>query len=182
MPKSTLENWVRADKKGVLGEVGKSQRPLTELEVELVQAKQELVQVKMKRDILKGRSVLCHGVAARYALMKESRLDYPLEVMSVLFNVSRSGYYQWLQRKPSKRAQEEPRLVAEVKAAHQRKRETYGPERLQGDLADHGISVGVHRFKRIRKEHEIRCKQKKRHKAMTNSQHPPCQHYVIASL
>jgi transposase-like protein len=30
LPKSTLENWVEAAKKGKLGEIGKSHRPLTE--------------------------------------------------------------------------------------------------------------------------------------------------------
>ena len=103
--------------------------------------------------------------------MKELRLEYPLDVMSDLFDISRSGYYRWLKQKPSKRAQEEPRLVAEIKAAHTRNRESYGPERLQEDLADHGISVGVHRIKRIRKEHGIRCKQKRKYKATTNSKH-----------
>ena len=87
--------------------------------------------------------------------MKELRLEYPLDVMSDLFDISRSGYYWWLKQKPSKRAQEEPRLVAEIKAAHTRNRESYGPERLQEDLADHGISVGVHRIKRIRKEQSL---------------------------
>lgn len=103
--------------------------------------------------------------------MKELRLEYPLEVMSTLFDVSRSGYYRWLKRKPSKRAREESRLVTEIKAAHKRNRETYGPERLQDDLADHGVSVGVHRIKRIRKEHGIRCKQRRKYKATTNSKH-----------
>jgi len=104
-------------------------------------------------------------------MMKELRLEYPLDVMSDLFDISRSGYYRWLKQKPSKRAQEEPRLVAEIKAAHTRNRESYGPERLQDDLSDHGISVGVHRIKRIRKEHGIRCKQKRKYKATTNSKH-----------
>lgn len=103
--------------------------------------------------------------------MKELRLEYPLEVMSMLFDISRSGYYRWLKRKPTKREQEEPRLIAEIKAAHKRNRETYGAERLQDDLADNGVSVGVHRIKRIKKEHGIRCKQKKRYRATTNSKH-----------
>jgi transposase len=53
LPKSTLENWVRAAKGGKLGEIGKSHRPLTELEVELAHVKRELAIVKMERDILK---------------------------------------------------------------------------------------------------------------------------------
>lgn len=61
--------------------------------------------------------------------------------------------------------------MIEIKAAHKRNRETYGPERLQNDLAERGIQVGVHRIKRIRKEHGIHCKQVKKFKATTNSDH-----------
>ena len=55
IPKSTLENWVRASKTGKLGEIGKSLRPLTDVEMELTQVKRELVIVKMERDLLKKR-------------------------------------------------------------------------------------------------------------------------------
>jgi len=49
-------------------------------------------------------------------------------------------------------AQEEARLEIEIKAAHARTRQSYGPERLQKELKDHGITVGVSRIKRIRKK------------------------------
>jgi transposase InsO family protein len=91
--------------------------------------------------------------------------------MSSVLEVSTSGYYAWLQRPPSKRAQEEARLEVEIKAAHKRTRQTYGPERLQHDLADHGIKVGVCRIKRIRKKLGIRCKQTKKFKMTTDSKH-----------
>jgi transposase len=53
LPTSTLANWVKAAKAGKLGEVGKSYRPLTEVEMELARTKKELAIVKMERDILK---------------------------------------------------------------------------------------------------------------------------------
>ena len=53
LPPSTLGNWVKQFKAGRLGEVGKAQRPLTEIEMELARTKKELVEVKMERDILK---------------------------------------------------------------------------------------------------------------------------------
>jgi transposase len=49
----TIGNWVKAFKAGRLGEVGKTYRPLTEIEMELARTKRELAQVKMERDILK---------------------------------------------------------------------------------------------------------------------------------
>jgi len=53
LPPSTIGNWVKAYKAGRLGEVGKTYRPLTEIEMELARTKKELVEVKMERDILK---------------------------------------------------------------------------------------------------------------------------------
>jgi putative transposase len=103
--------------------------------------------------------------------MKEMRLKYPVPLMCYVLDVSRSGYYAWLNRKPSKGFQEEERLAVEIKAAHKRTRETYGPERLQRDLAAHGIRIGISRIRRIRKKFGIKCKQVKKFKATTDSRH-----------
>jgi len=53
LPPSTIGNWVKQFKAGRLGEVGKTYRPLTEIEMELARTKRELAEVKMERDILK---------------------------------------------------------------------------------------------------------------------------------
>jgi len=53
LPPSTLGNWVKAHKAGKLGDIGKTQRPLTELEMELARVKKELVETRMERDLLK---------------------------------------------------------------------------------------------------------------------------------
>jgi len=103
--------------------------------------------------------------------MKELRLDYPLALVRRVLSVSASGYYSWLDRPLSKWAREETRLEVEIKAAHKRTRQVCGAEKLQHELADHGIKVGVCRIKRIRQKLGIRCKQKRKFKATTNSKH-----------
>ena len=103
--------------------------------------------------------------------MRAMRLKYPVPTMSRVLEVSASGYYAWRERPPSKRAQEEARLEVEIRAAHKRTRQTCGPERLQSDLAEHGVRVGICRIKRIRKKLGIRCKQVKKFKATTDSKH-----------
>ncbi len=103
--------------------------------------------------------------------MKTLRLVYPTPILCRVLRVSRSGYYAWLKRPPSKRAQEEGRLEAEIKAAHERTRHTCGPERLQRDLAAHGVKVGIFRIRRIRKKLGMRCKQGRKFKATTDSRH-----------
>ena len=104
-------------------------------------------------------------------MMRELRLQYPAPLMGRMMSVSASGYYAWVDRPLSKRDREELRLDLEIKAADKRTRQTYGPERLQCDLAEHGIQVGICRIRRIRKKLGLRCKQKRKFKATTDSRH-----------
>src|SRR3989304_443050 len=104
-------------------------------------------------------------------VMYERRLQSPPPLTGRMMSVSASGYYAWLDRPLSKRAREEMRLELEIKAADKRTRQTYGPERLQCDLAENGIRVGICRIRRIRKKLGIRCKQKRRFRATTDSKH-----------
>jgi transposase len=53
LPPSTIGNWLKAQKAGKLGDIGKTYRPLTEVEMELARTKKELALIKMERDILK---------------------------------------------------------------------------------------------------------------------------------
>ena len=62
-------------------------------------------------------------------------------------------------------------MEVEIRAAHKRTRQVYGAEKLQHDLAEHGIRVGICWIKRIRRKLGIRCKQKRKFKATTNSKH-----------
>jgi len=164
LPPSTLATWVKACKAGRLGEIGKTYRPGAD--------KEGTGRSEDGAGYLKKSSrVLCEGVAVRYASMKELRLDYPLPHLCQVLNVSASGYYSWVDRPLSKWTREEARLEVEIIAAHKRTRQVYGAEKLQYDLAEHGIQVGICRIKRIRRKLGIRCKQKRKFKATTNSKH-----------
>ena len=107
----------------------------------------------------------------RYERINQLRQVYPIAAMCRVLEVSESGYHAWSKREPSLRAIANARLEIEVKAAHERTRQTYGSERLQSDLADHGVSVGVSRIKRIRKKLGLRCKQKRKFRVTTDSRH-----------
>ena len=53
LPKSTVFNWLRSARAGKLGEIGKQQRQLSDVELELAKLKRELAKVRMERDILR---------------------------------------------------------------------------------------------------------------------------------
>jgi len=50
---STVRYWVKAKREGKLEGVGKWQKPLSEMEMELARVKRELAEVRMERDLLK---------------------------------------------------------------------------------------------------------------------------------
>ena len=107
----------------------------------------------------------------RYAVMKTLNGQFPVSLMSRVFDVGKSGYYAWLKRAPSRRTQDNTRLEVAIKVAHLRTRESYGPERLQKELSADGFHAGVGRIKRLRKQMGICCKQKRKFKATTHSNH-----------
>lgn len=101
-----------------------------------------------------------------------SRHRYKIGVICQAFDLSRSGYYAWKRRKPSARKQEDERIVVAIKAAHERGRSIYGPDKIQTELFEvDGLDVGLNRIKRLRRQHGIRCKQKRKFKATTDSKH-----------
>jgi putative transposase len=103
--------------------------------------------------------------------MKTLRLEFPLTVLCRVFGVSRSGFYSWETGEPSPRAQEDERLKIAITAVHKQSRETYGPQRVQPELAEQGFIAGRDRIARPRRELNLRCKQKRKFKATTNSNH-----------
>ena len=103
--------------------------------------------------------------------MKENRLIYPIKLMAKAFEVSRSGYYAWLTRKPSARVIADAQLTPLIVQIHKESRKTYGPRRMKDELAARGVHVGRERIGRIRKCEGICCVQKRKFKATTNSRH-----------
>ena len=53
IPSGTMHRWVKAQNQGKLEEIGKSQRPASDLEMEVSRLRRELEITRMERDILK---------------------------------------------------------------------------------------------------------------------------------
>ena len=69
--------------------------------------------------------------------------------MCRLLGVSSSGYYAWVKRQPSRRAETDAALTTNVRAAHAASRGTYGAPRIHAELAANGIRVGRKRVARL---------------------------------
>jgi len=103
--------------------------------------------------------------------MKAYRLVYPVKLMARVLEVSRSGFYTWLSRGPSRREIRDSVLKVLIESAHKRSRGTYGPRRLQDELAAEDQQVGRDHISRLRKEMGLKCIQKKKFKVTTDSAH-----------
>ena len=69
--------------------------------------------------------------------------------MCRVLQVSRSGYYAWRDRKPSKRSLEDARLCELIQEAHERSRGTYGSPRVHAELREaHGVRCSRKRVER----------------------------------
>ena len=103
--------------------------------------------------------------------MKRQRYSYPVKLMAKVLEVSRSGFYAWMKRPVSARKLQDNSLKPLIRIAHNQSRKTYGPKRLQDELAESGTVIGRDRISRLRKEMGLRCIQQKKFKATTNSAH-----------
>ncbi len=66
---------------------------------------------------------------------------FSIEMMCKVLGVSRSGFYYWLKRKPSKRALENEELMVQIRSVHKKSKETYGSPRICEELKKEYIHV-----------------------------------------
>jgi putative transposase len=99
----------------------------------------------------------------RYAWIRDQAAHHPVRTLCRLLDVSASGYYAWRDRGPSARLLEEARLLEHIKQLHARTREAYGTERMWRALRADGERCGRNRVQRIRRDHAIRSKRRRRY-------------------
>jgi putative transposase len=79
--------------------------------------------------------------------------------------VSRSGYYEWLSRPPSARADADKEVQDKIQHCFAKGRGTYGPRRIKHLLAQEGLQVSRRRIGRILAQAGLRCKTQRKFKA-----------------
>lgn len=75
--------------------------------------------------------------------------QYPISKMSKVFKVSRSGYYSWLGREPSKRAKQNERLRRLIHDAWRDSAKRYGSPRIYNQLKADGCTASRPRIARL---------------------------------
>ncbi len=107
----------------------------------------------------------------RYAFIKEHRGLWAIRLMAQVLQVSVGGFYDWLRRGTSKRAEEDAKLTENIIIFHCGSRCTYGSPRIHRDLQAAGHKVGRKRVARLMKASGIRGKAKRKYKTTTTSKH-----------
>lgn len=96
---------------------------------------------------------------------------YPVRLLCQTLRVSPSGYYAWRKRGPSRRQQENERLLQAIWTVHQQTRGVYGYRRIFAALKAKGIACGKHRVRLLMQQHGLRAKRRRRYRTTTQSRH-----------
>jgi putative transposase len=107
----------------------------------------------------------------RFAFIFAEKARAPVSVLCRVLEVTRSGFYAWLSRKPSARAIDDEKLAIEIAAIHKASRETYGSPRIHAELRAKGFDVSRKRVARIMSELGLEGRRKRPFRATTDSKH-----------
>jgi putative transposase len=88
-----------------------------------------------------------------------------------MMEVSRSGYYQYLQFKRSKKNEMEEKLLVEVKVLAKESENSYGSRAMAKNLQAKGYGIGRYAARTLMRKAGIECKQRRRYRITTQSKH-----------
>ena len=106
-----------------------------------------------------------------YSLIFELSSEHSVAKMCTLFNIARSGFYQWLKQKSGKRAESNEKLLRLIKDSHEQSGGTYGVDKILHDVREK-MPCSRGRVHRLMKKNGIQSIRKQKFKATTNSDHP----------
>jgi putative transposase len=96
---------------------------------------------------------------------------FAVRLMSSILEVSRAGFYAWLERGDSRRTLEDRRLTVLIREEHQKSRATYGAPRIHAALKKRGEMCGLHHVERLMREAGICSKMRPKFVRTTHSNH-----------
>ncbi|MBA3029623.1 MAG: IS3 family transposase, partial [Desulfobacteraceae bacterium] len=119
----------------------------------------------------KGSGLLCERNELKYHFVDAEKKAYPIALICVVIQVSRSGYYAWRKYRKSSRQKENESLIPIVCEAHKKSKGTYGARRIAVEIEAHGSSCGRFKAGTLMKLAGVSAKQKRKFKATTDSKH-----------
>ncbi|WP_373422421.1 IS3 family transposase [Enhygromyxa salina] len=152
LPENSLRVWVKQAK---IDEAGPRENgPLTtEEQEELRRLRRENRELKMERDFLKKAAAFFRQgelvTAEAYELIQAEKANFPVSTMCRVLGVSRSGFYAWQKREPSKRAKDNEELSAKIVEIFDASRGIYGSPRVTEELGAQGFEVDRKRVARL---------------------------------
>ncbi len=84
-----------------------------------------------------------------FRLIDAEKAHYPVAMLCRMLGVSKSGYYAWRGRPPSRRSRQDALLTEKIREVHSKSRETYGYPRVHAELRSLGIGCGRRRVARL---------------------------------
>jgi putative transposase len=100
----------------------------------------------------------------RYQCIQRRSRQHSIRMMCRLLKVSRSGFYDWVNRGESKRAQKDRVLSLLICELHKQSDGVYGARKLHHELKSIGHSCGRHRVARVMREAGIKGCPKRRYR------------------
>ena len=91
-----------------------------------------------------------------FKLIEAEKANHSIPLLCKLVGVSRSGYYAWRNRPPSKRARFDAVLSEKIETIHRNSRATYGAPRVHAELRTIGIRCGRKRVARLMRQAKLR--------------------------
>lgn len=107
----------------------------------------------------------------RYRFVDEHKKVWPVNLMCSALSVSRSGYYDWAGRDPSRRVQSNKELDSWIRKLFVQHRQRYGSPRIVDALRDQGFDCSENRVARRMQAQGLMAIQAKKFKVTTDSNH-----------
>jgi len=108
----------------------------------------------------------------RFRFIEAEKVAFPVSVLCEVMEVSRSGYYAWVAREPSKRSTENSLITVSIKTIFKQSRETYGSPRVHAELESRGIGVGLNRVARLMRDSGVAVMPKRGYRVSTTRSDP----------
>jgi len=106
----------------------------------------------------------------RFQFVAKHRGIWPVRWICEVLDVSPSGFYTWLSRPPSQRAQYDELLITDIRRSFADSGETYGVRRIWPDLLDWGHTVGRERVGRLMRSLKLVAQLRRRQRPVDQGQ------------